>query len=391
MAHIDPISKVNAVYGEPLAQLRRQIKEGRKTAGSLLPSEKEIAQSHGISRWAVREMLARLSEEGLVKKIAGKGTVVVERETRPAGRSAVVVDVIIDNTNKLYANEYATNFLQRIEVHSQLMRRPFQIGCRLADFSGKEEEDRELVLQVEADASVIMPYSRQCREFLEMLGKGDRLVVALAAELSSKVVPQVFVDDVDGVRQGTRYLLHLGHRRIAMVVPTEYQYRNGHSRLRQDAFMDAMRQAGCLWSENMVQHAETAYAPIRTVVARWMQSDTPPTAIFVGDGNWLSPVKVALELLGKRVPEDVSLISYDDVLEARVYEPPVTVIRQPIDTAARRLFETILDHLEDRPEARLQHRVSPELIVRDSSCPPGFSMEDFQSTFMTAIEGCIRP
>jgi len=335
-------------------------------------------------------MLARLAEEGLVKKIAGKGTV-VDREIRPVGRAAVGVDVIIDNTNKLYANEYATNFLQRIEVHSQLMRRPFQISCRLADFSGKQEEDREMLRHVEADASIIMPYSRQCREFLEMLGKGDRLVVALAAELSSKTVPQVFVDDVDGVRQGTRYLLHLGHRRIAMLVPTEYRYRNGHSRLRQDAFMAMMRQAGCLWSDQMVQHVETAYAPIRSVIMRWVQSDCPPTAIFVGDGNWLSPVKVALDLLGKRVPADVSLISYDDVLEARVYEPPVTVIRQPIDMAARRLFETILDHLERRPEARLQHRVSPELIVRDSSCPPEFSMEEINSTSSSVIESCVQP
>ncbi|MCC6422803.1 MAG: GntR family transcriptional regulator [Phycisphaerales bacterium] len=375
MANIKPISNTNAVYGELLAQFQKQIKENHNTAGSMLPSEKEIAQQHGISRWAVREMLARLAEEGLVIKIAGKGTMVREREERHVGRTPVVIDVIIDNTNKLYANEYATNFLQRIEMHSQLMRRPFRIDCRLADFTGQEDVDREMLRQVRADASVIMPFSRQCRGFLEMLGKGDRLIVALAAELSSKTIPQVFVDDVDGVRQGTRYLLHLGHRRIAMLVPTEYQYRNGHSRLRQDAFMAVMRQAGCIWSDRMVQHTETEYGPIRSVVTQWMQCDTPPTAIFVGDGNWLSPVKVALDLLGKRVPADISLISYDDVLESRVYEPPVTVVRQPIDTAVRRLFETILDHLEGRPEARLQQRVAPELIVRGSSCPPGFSME----------------
>lgn len=373
MASTERVPNPNAVYGALHEQILNEIKQGVRPAGSLLPAEKELAKSHGISRWAVREMLAKLADEGLVRKVIGKGTVVVGHDADRSHRSAVSLEFIIDNTDKLDANEYAFECLRRIQESAHQMRRPFSFSYRLMDFSGRELEDRDVIRKQSADVSVIIPFSRQCRDFLEMHSGMDRLLVAFAAELTSKVVPQVFVDDVEGVKKGTRYLHHIGHRRIAMIAPTEYCYRNGYSRIRQETFVSEMRNAGLEWADSMTDRVECAYAPIRNALTRWLDRKDAPTAFFVADGNWISPVKAALDLLGRKVPRDITLISYDDVLESRMADPPVTVIRQPLETAARRLYETILDHLESRPEAKLQHRVSPELIVRESSCPPGWS------------------
>jgi len=372
MADIFPILKNDAVYGPLLAKFRKDIHEERLAGGSLLPGEKEIARTYGLSRWAVREMLAKLADDGLVRKIAGKGTVVVERKAEERRRGAIALDFIIDNTNKLDANEYAMDMLHRIRLTSQMMRRPFDFSYRLLDFSGRQPEDQESICKVAADASVIIPFSRPCRDFLEMLPVMDRLVIAVAAELSTTRVPQVFVDDVEGVRKGTRYLHQLGHRRIAMIAPTDYCYRNGYSRIRQETFIEEMRLAGCDWTSEMTERVEYSYAPVRAVVTRWMGRSDAPTAFFVGDGNWLSPVRSALEGLGKRIPHDITVISYDDVMESRAYDPPVTVVRQPLETAARKLCEVIIDHVEGHPPVQVQHRIAPELIVRESSCPPGW-------------------
>jgi len=339
-----------------------------------LPGEKEIARTYGISRWAVREMLARLADDGLVRKIAGKGTMVVEREVEKPRKGAISLDFIIDNTDKLDANEYAMDVLHRIRLSSQMMRRPFDFSYRLLDFSGRQSEDQDSLRKVIADASVIIPFSRQCRDFLEMLPGMDRLVIAVAAELTTRRVPQVFVDDVEGVRKGTRYLHHIGHRRIAMIAPTDYCYRNGYSRIRQETFIEEMHRAGCGWMPELTERVEYGYAPVRSVVTRWMERSDAPTAIFVGDGNWLSPVRAALEGMGKRIPRDITVISYDDVMESRAYDPPVTVVRQPLEIAARKLCEVILDHVEGRPQSIVQHRIAPELIVRESSCPPGWRL-----------------
>jgi DNA-binding LacI/PurR family transcriptional regulator len=380
MPSTERVPNPDAVYGALHQKILGEIKQGLRPVGSLLPGEKELAKSHGISRWAVREMLAKLAEEGLVRKVIGKGTVVVGHNAERLHRAAITLDLIIDNTDKLDANEYAFECLRRIQDSAHQMRRPFNFSYRLLDFSGRELEDRDSIRKSSADVSVIIPFSRQCRDFLEMHTGMDRLLIAFAAELSSNVVPQVFVDDVEGVKKGTRYLHHIGHRRIAMIAPTEYCYRNGYSRIRQETFISEMRHAGLEWAESMTDRVECAYAPIRNALTRWLERKDAPTAFFVADGNWISPVKAALDLLGRKVPSDITLISYDDVLESRMADPPVTVIRQPLEIAARRLYETILDHVESRPEAKLQQRVSPELIVRESSCPP-----DWQKTGESAL------
>ena len=104
------------------------------------------------------------------------------------------------------------------------------------------------------------------------------------------------------VRKGVRYLQQIGHRRIAMIAPTEYCYSNGYSRIRQETFIAEMRNAGCEWAESMTERIKCEYAPIRTSIARWLDRKDAPTAFFVGDGNWLSPVKAALDILGKQIP-----------------------------------------------------------------------------------------
>ena len=360
----------DAVYGPLLLQIRGDIRAGRLAAGAMLPGENELAKSHGISRWAVRAMLAKLAEDRLVRKISGKGTIVLGDEVEKPRKGAIAIDLIIDDTDKLAANEYAWNCVDAIRIAAQGMRRPFDFSYRLLDFSGRDRDDLESIREVKADVSVVIPFSRFCRDFLEMYRKTDRLMIAFAGELSSQFVPQVFVDDAEGVRRGVTYLRHVGHRRIAMIAPETYCYRNGYSSIRQNAFLSEMRAAGCEWSASMVERVECAYLPVRLAVHRWLSLEEPPTALFVGDGNWLSPVKAALDLAGKRVPEDVTLLSYDDVLEARALDPQVTVVRQLLDVAARQLCETIIDHIENRPKAQLQRRVAPELVVRESSCPP---------------------
>jgi DNA-binding LacI/PurR family transcriptional regulator/DNA-binding transcriptional regulator YhcF (GntR family) len=362
-----------AVYSHLLAQLREDILSGKLAAGSKLPGENEMAKTHGISRWAVREMLAKLAEGHLVRTVSGIGTIVIGDYVKRARPGTVAIDLIIDDTDKISANEYAWSCQDSIRVASQAMRRPFDFRYRTMDFTGREREDLESIREAVADVSVVVPFSRRCRDFLEMYGRTDRLIVAFAGELSNPLVPQVFVDDVEGVRKGTEYLRHIGHRRIAMIAPTEYCYRNGYSLIRQEAFVAEMRAAGCEWTNTMVERCECAYLPVRAAVGRWLARKDPPTAFFIADGNWISPVKAALDLLGKKVPDDITLISYDDVLESRAVDPPVTVIRQTLDIAARQLCETIVDHFESRPEARVQRRVIPELIVRGSSCPPGFA------------------
>ncbi len=359
-----------AVYSALLRQIKADIVEGRISPGTLLPGENEIAKTHGISRWAVREMLARLADENLVRKVAGKGTIVSDLGVKKPRRAAIAIDLIIDNTDKNEANEYAWGCLEQIRTAAQSMRRPFNLSYRLVDFVGREAEDLGSICSVEADVTVIIPFSRLCRDFLEMYQNTGRHVIVFAAELTNKRIPQVFVDDVEGVRKGVGYLLDIGHRRIAMIAPTEYCYRNGYSLIRQQAFVAQMRQAGCEWTTQMTERVEWAYLPIRESVSRWLNRQDPPTAIFVGDGNWLSPIKAALDLLGKRVPDDITLLSYDDVLDSRVMDPPVTVLRQSIDVAAKCLCQTILDHFEDQPQAKEQYRIPPELIVRESSRPP---------------------
>jgi LacI family transcriptional regulator len=179
----------------------------------------------------------------------------------------------------------------------------------------------------------------------------------------------VRVDQGAGARLATDHLLGLGHQTVWHVSGPEGWYETEERVAGWRAMLsEADREVPPLlhgdWS------AASGYEAGRVL------AKTPEAgAIFVANDQMALGVLRALHEAGRRVPEDVSVVGFDDVPEAGFFTPPLTTVRQPFDLVGRRSVECLLDLANGAPPATEPVMLSPELVIRDSARPPGSAAE----------------
>jgi LacI family transcriptional regulator len=198
---------------------------------------------------------------------------------------------------------------------------------------------------------------------------------------------RVTIDNHVGAREAVEHLLGLGHERIGFIgVSPDYapppnpavEIPPKHRRIEQErlgGYLDALRASGLPERVDLIDLGGTYYAVdhARAVVRRWLRrrAEEQPTAIFATCDMLAAGVLQELYAHGVRVPDDLSVIGFDDTY-ACYLTPPLTTVEQPtheIGQAAARLAIATLSHLAsaDHPQtARLKSR----LVVRESTGPP---------------------
>ncbi len=187
--------------------------------------------------------------------------------------------------------------------------------------------------------------------------------VIVGTELGLKV-PSVVFDQRHGTRLAIQHLWNLGHRQIAEVSGPLLHV---DARMRHENFVSTLQAHG-LDSSLSVEgdfEAPGGYAG----VIHLLDTHRPFTALFVGNDRMAMGALNALSARGLRVPEDVSIVGFDDMLEAVYFNPPLTTVRQDFNTLGQQSIEYLVSMIKD-PGMPLQQRVLyPELVVRNSTRP----------------------
>ena len=170
-----------------------------------------------------------------------------------------------------------------------------------------------------------------------------------------------------GGMAATRHLAELGHRRIAAIGGPE-RFWSANARL--DGYRTALMRRGLPVDEALVGRGEFAAVPDgRTQAHRLLDLPDPPTAIVAGNDNQAFGVLQALGERGLRVPDDVSVVGFDDVIAAWA-TPPLTTVRQPLAAMTAAGFRMLRMDAESSP-AQPQHvELATSLVIRDSTAPP---------------------
>ncbi|MPZ25010.1 MAG: LacI family DNA-binding transcriptional regulator [Micromonosporaceae bacterium] len=211
-----------------------------------------------------------------------------------------------------------------------------------------------------------------------LIERGLQLVTfdraAQAADPESLV--SISVDNVVGMHLATTHLIGLGHRRLAFVsgalgsVNRKDRYRG---------FVDALELAGlpadsaAVWSGASAEwFGDVEAAELGREAARELLSgDRPPTGIVAVNDMCALGVCRGIRDVGLRVAHDVSVVGFDDIVLADLYDPPLTTVRQPSPQLATSAFAELKARVENpgtTPGRSLL--VRPELVVRESTAPP---------------------
>ncbi|MEV5725814.1 MULTISPECIES: LacI family DNA-binding transcriptional regulator [Streptomyces] len=195
--------------------------------------------------------------------------------------------------------------------------------------------------------------------------RGDTPMVVLENALDAHT-PLVTADSRAGARAATGHLLDLGHRTVHHIAgPTGWT----SAEVRLDSWRAALTEAGAEVPEPLTGDwsADSGYALGRRLAAR-----PEVTAVFASNDQMALGLLRALHEAGRRVPDDVSVVGYDDIPEAAHLLPPLTTVRTDFGEIGRRALRLLLDRIDGTGEPRADPVVPVELVVRRSTAPaPG--------------------
>jgi len=192
-------------------------------------------------------------------------------------------------------------------------------------------------------------------------------VVAVSADCLSLGVPSIDVDNALGAKLAADYLVSLGHKRIAHIAGNADLLSTGQ---RQDSFVATLRGHGVEVPADFIRHASYDGRGSYEQAAALLKQPNPPTAIFAGNDGIAIGVLYACRDLGIKVPEQVSVIGFDDLNTIEHVTPALTTIRQPLAQIGEMATAKLIERINtDDVEAKM-HLIAPELIVRASTAPP---------------------
>ncbi len=180
-------------------------------------------------------------------------------------------------------------------------------------------------------------------------------------------VSYIAVDNVKGGFTATEYLINLGHKRIATVTGN-MQTQAGIDRF--EGFQKALKQHGIDCQPDFCFKGDYSRRSARQAAERFFSLEHPPTAVFAAsDDMALEIISVAMEN-GIKVPEDISIIGFDDNPAGLFGPVALTTIKQPLFAMGEEAVKVIYDIMMDKQIGVVHKVLAPDLIVRESCSQP---------------------
>jgi DNA-binding LacI/PurR family transcriptional regulator len=222
----------------------------------------------------------------------------------------------------------------------------------------------------------------------------------LLEQLAERNIPLVFVDvgpdrpgisllKVDyhhGIRQGVQHLAALGHRNIAFITGPA-RLHSAQSRLA--AFSKSLTECGiALNQEWVVEGDHTLEGGIRAMEAL-LENKKLPTAVMCSNDMTAIGVLHKVYRAGLRVPDDLSIIGFDDIQMARVTIPPLTSIQMSRLELARAAVTALRAHIEDAGTPHREYKIDTRLVVRESTGYPRGTMQDLNGVHSSPVRATV--
>ena len=331
------------------------------------PTIRQVAAMAGVSTATVSRVLAqsgRVSPD-LEARVRAAATSLNYHPNRAArtlrARHGSTVGVLIPDIQNLFFTAIVRGIDDEIQRHGYTVL--------LANSDGSLERERVYFDTFRAEGVaglLVVPSQHDERIYREFLRTGVPLVV-LDRTVHLPNVDLVSVTNAEGSAEAVTYLAGLGHRRIAMIAGLEV-HNVGAERRR--GYIMGLESAGLPVDPALIRDGGFEREAARRATHDLLALPDPPTAIFSANNTMSLGVLQAIHESGRRAPEDVSIVGFDDMPWQVATQPPLTCISQPTydigATAARLLIARIGD--PGRPVRRVV--LETALIVRGSSGPP---------------------
>jgi LacI family transcriptional regulator len=329
------------------------------------PTLEEIAQVAGVSRSTVSRVIN--NEPNVRQEVRQRVWQVVDEmgyHPNVAARSLVsrrsqTLGVIIPETvNTVFVDPFFPQVLRGTADAANESKYYLMLSMVSQPL---EEDFYRRALRSQMLDGVVIVSSRVGDPLIPRLLQDHIPFVTIGRRLHHPDVSYVDADNVRGARMATEHLLQHGRRRVATIT--------GPSNMvpgldRREGYRAALREAGLPINENLVAEGDFTEAGGYAAVEQLLPLE--PDAVFVASDLMAVGALRALRQAGRRVPDDVALVGFDDAPVAAYTNPPLTTVRQPIYDLGVTAIKLLLRLLETETEGPLRTILATELVVRAS-------------------------
>ncbi|MCY9658695.1 LacI family DNA-binding transcriptional regulator [Paenibacillus chondroitinus] len=325
----------------------------------------DVAREAGVSIAAVSQVIngkGKISEERrneiflVMERLNYRPSVIAAALT---GKKTYTLGLLVpDISNPFFA-----------EIAHAVEDQGHKLGYSIVICSTHNEDERIerylTLLQQKSVDGMIIGTGMDNLELLSPLVDKSIPIVSIAREMASPYVQTVHVGDFEGGKLAAQHLLELGHTRIA-VLAEHLKVSSSRERIR--GFREALAGAGLELPEASVKSG--GYDLLRDGKRQTMellQQEGRPSALFCCNDLLAIGALQAAKALGLRVPEDVSIVGFDDTILASVTDPPLTTIAQPIEAMGKLAVDLVIAQLANKADAKPEQVLKPELVVRKST------------------------
>ncbi|OAS14289.1 LacI family DNA-binding transcriptional regulator [Paenibacillus oryzisoli] len=329
----------------------------------------DVAREAGVSIAAVSQVMngkGKISEERrteilkVMEKLNYQPSVIASALT---GKKTYTLGLLVpDISNPFFA-----------EIARAVEDQGHNLGYSLVICSTDNKDERVErylnLLQQKSVDGMIIGTGMDNKEMLTPLMERSIPVVMIAREMSDLAVHTVVVDDFVGGTLSAQHLLELGHTRMAILAE---HTKVTSSRERVKGFMTTLAEAGIEIPEGSVRNCRYTVEDGKREAIELLEkaAGERPTALFCCNDMLAIGALQAAKQLKLRVPEDISVIGFDNTILASVTDPPLTTIAQPIEPMGKQVVDLLILELQKKSQAKQRIVMRPELIIRQSTTAP---------------------
>jgi LacI family transcriptional regulator len=332
-------------------------------AGSKKTTIRDVAKKAGVSSQTVSRVLnqrpdvAPQTREKVLQAIA-------DLNYRPSGiarslrlKSTGMIGLIVpDSSNPFFA-----------ELGRAIEKTAFENGCSviLCNSDGDLERESfyiEALVSKQVDGLIIVGANRASRK--NPILDGSLPVVVVDRDLNGERFDTVLADNLEGGEKGTSYLISLGHERIAFIagpsgLPTSAARLRGYRR--------TLEKHRIPLEKELVILGDFRYQGGYRAMEKLLKLTPPPTAVFAANDMMAVGAIACIRDHYLRVPEDISVLGFDDIPLASFLNPKLTTISQPRGEMGRMAVTMLMERLQDR-NLPARRYVLPVTLVERESC-----------------------
>lgn len=328
------------------------------TSDKRTPTIKDIARIANVSTATVSRILngqpgygdatrerveAAIAQQGYTRNAVARG--LVQKRTHTIG-------VLLPSVTSQFASELLGGI--ETEAHSHQYS---AIVCNTDRNGQRTEEYLNVLAEKQVDGIVFT--SEFLTDEYEHLAERLNVPIVLVSTMSERYqIPYVRVDDQKAAFAAVSYLTERGHRQIGMVAGTENDPIAG--KLRVNGYREALDASGIDFRQDYISYGDFHFALGKQAAGHLLDKAPEITAIFAASDEMAVGVISAAWERGLRIPEDLSVIGYDDTAMAMMATPPLTAVHQPIATMGRLAVRMLI-------EGRNEGVVLPFTITERSS------------------------